>query len=251
MDASNELMESEGFQQLLETLLALGNYLNGGGFRGGAFGFKLELLSKVKDVKSGSDPNLTLLRYLVRWIRRKDSPMLYFADELGSIAHASRVSLTQLKGEMSSLSRGLNLVQTELPHHAGDDHTDAFRSLMTPFVADASSKINQLNNAFTNMEKAYAKVLRYFVEPPNTKTEDFFGMVFKFMEEFREMAMSEEDFEYDGNDMEDEDNGENLDSMVTSLQTGDVFRKRRQGGGRMKKSLSHHRNMCELDIISR
>ena len=43
---------SESFSQLLKIVLAVGNYMNGGSFRGGAAGFKLDALNKLVDVRS-------------------------------------------------------------------------------------------------------------------------------------------------------------------------------------------------------
>lgn len=52
-------------------ILTLGNYMNGGNMtRGQADGFGLEILSKLKDVKS-KDSKVTLLHYVVRLYMRK------------------------------------------------------------------------------------------------------------------------------------------------------------------------------------
>jgi hypothetical protein len=46
------LMTSYSVQKVLGLILAFGNYMNGGTNRGQADGFGLEILSKLKDVKS-------------------------------------------------------------------------------------------------------------------------------------------------------------------------------------------------------
>lgn len=46
-NASRELRNSAKFKQVLQVVLAIGNSLNGGTFRGGAQGFQLESLLKV------------------------------------------------------------------------------------------------------------------------------------------------------------------------------------------------------------
>ena len=56
-------MDISRFKQVLETILALGNYLNGSTSRGGAYGFKLEGLLKLGSVKS-VDNKESLLHYL-------------------------------------------------------------------------------------------------------------------------------------------------------------------------------------------
>lgn len=60
------LLESQPLRHLLSIVLTLGNYMNGGNQqRGQADGFGLEILGKLKDVKS-SDSRTTLLHYVVK-----------------------------------------------------------------------------------------------------------------------------------------------------------------------------------------
>jgi hypothetical protein len=48
--ACDEVKKSTKFKKVLEVVLALGNYLNGGSFRGAAYGFKLDALNKLRYV---------------------------------------------------------------------------------------------------------------------------------------------------------------------------------------------------------
>lgn len=60
------LMENEQLKQLFSIILTLGNFMNGGNRqRGQADGFGLEILGKLKDVKS-KDPKITLLHFIVK-----------------------------------------------------------------------------------------------------------------------------------------------------------------------------------------
>lgn len=52
--ASKEVVQSKGLRQLLEVVLAFGNYMNKGQ-RGNAYGFKLSSLNKIADTKSSTD----------------------------------------------------------------------------------------------------------------------------------------------------------------------------------------------------
>lgn len=59
-------MENENLKKLLAIILAAGNYLNGGNLhRGQADGFGLEILGKLKDIKS-NNPKITLLHYIAQ-----------------------------------------------------------------------------------------------------------------------------------------------------------------------------------------
>lgn len=60
------LIENEHLKELFSIILTLGNYMNGGNrLRGQADGFGLDVLNKLRDVKS-KDKKITLLQYIVK-----------------------------------------------------------------------------------------------------------------------------------------------------------------------------------------
>lgn len=67
----NFLMDNHHLKKLFSIILTLGNFMNGGNrMRGQADGFGLEILGKLRDVKS-KEPRITLLHYIVRtYIKR-------------------------------------------------------------------------------------------------------------------------------------------------------------------------------------
>lgn len=110
--AAEELRTSARFPQLLQAVLAIGNALNASTFRGGAGGFSLQSLSKVRlqtqcfhplrlivitraqlqYLRSGSSTtgSPTLLHYLVRIVLREDPSLLAFLDDAPHVDAASR-----------------------------------------------------------------------------------------------------------------------------------------------------------------
>lgn len=96
-------------KRVMEMVLAYGNYLNGGSSRGGAYGFKITTLLKLKDVKASSGAAAeaagctTLLEFLVKQCVEKHPEVMEWATvELKSVVAAERLSLAQLEGELSS-----------------------------------------------------------------------------------------------------------------------------------------------------
>ena len=55
------------FHKWLEVILLFGNYLNGSSNRGGAYGFKLDTLAKLSEIKT-SDNKKTLFYYIAEYI---------------------------------------------------------------------------------------------------------------------------------------------------------------------------------------
>jgi hypothetical protein len=69
--------------------LILGNFLNGSGHRGGAFGIKLASINKLSDTKSdGSAP--TLLHYIIKVVQQKFPDLAYFLVELRPAEEAQK-----------------------------------------------------------------------------------------------------------------------------------------------------------------
>ena len=70
------LMTGERIKSILGLVLAIGNYMNGGTARGQADGFGLEILAKLKDVKS-KDNAQNLLHYVVaQYVRKYDADVI-------------------------------------------------------------------------------------------------------------------------------------------------------------------------------
>lgn len=73
LDATFEgLLKNEWIPKLLEMCLAVGNYLNGQSARGGAWGFKMENVEKVYEVKA-VDNKRNLLMHVIEEIEKKYS----------------------------------------------------------------------------------------------------------------------------------------------------------------------------------
>ncbi|KAI6135168.1 hypothetical protein EV401DRAFT_885812 [Pisolithus croceorrhizus] len=91
-DACRELQSSRRFKATLQAILAVGNALNRTTFHGGARGFRLETLLKMKETKTtkrGPDCP-TLLHYMARVLIRTDPKLTLFIEELPSVQAAAR-----------------------------------------------------------------------------------------------------------------------------------------------------------------
>lgn len=82
--ACDQLKASQSFLKILEMVLAVGNHLNGGSFRGAASGFKLGALLKLMDVKS-HNKKTTLLHFVVAELLRTDEKVYDSSFHLSTI----------------------------------------------------------------------------------------------------------------------------------------------------------------------
>lgn len=87
ISASSSVKNSKKLRQLLEVILAFGNYMNSAK-RGPAYGFKLQSLDTLVDTKS-SDKRMCLLHFIVETIRFKMPEIMNFDSELMYIDKAA------------------------------------------------------------------------------------------------------------------------------------------------------------------
>ena len=93
---------------LLENILAYGNYMNGESNRGGAFGFKLDSLNKIGDIKMVDQPNKNLTMYIIEKLEKQHKKSLIDPyDDFVEIDLASKYPLSQLKVDVNELNAGL------------------------------------------------------------------------------------------------------------------------------------------------
>jgi hypothetical protein len=86
---SKEIRRSNKVFSLLELILTLGNFLNGGTFRGGAFGFKLEALLKLADIKAVKSKT-TFMHYLAKLLADTHSHLSNFYEDIPHVQEASK-----------------------------------------------------------------------------------------------------------------------------------------------------------------
>ncbi|XP_048456076.1 disheveled-associated activator of morphogenesis 1 [Rhincodon typus] len=113
LSSSKEVLESKNLLQLLEVVLAFGNYMNKGQ-RGNAYGFKLSSLNKIADTKSSIEKNITLLHYLITILEKKYPKVVTIHGDLHNIPDAAKVNLIELEKEFSSLRNGLKAVENDV-----------------------------------------------------------------------------------------------------------------------------------------
>lgn len=87
ISASSSVKNSKKLRQLLEIILAFGNYMNSAK-RGPAYGFKLQSLDTLVDTKS-NDKRICLLHFIVDTIKCKMPEIMNFDSELMYIEKAA------------------------------------------------------------------------------------------------------------------------------------------------------------------
>ncbi|KAJ3606529.1 hypothetical protein NHX12_026050 [Muraenolepis orangiensis] len=250
--ASKEVLHSRNLKQLLEVVLAFGNYMNKGQ-RGNAYGFKVSSLNKIADTKSSIDKNITLLHYLITILERKYPKVLLFQDDLQCVPEAAKVNMTELEKDITNLRSGLKSVESELefqkkrPQEAGDK----FVSVVSQFIAVASFSFSDVEDSLAEAKELFTRAVKHFGEDPSKmQPDEFFGIFDQFLQSFSEAQQENENIRKRKEEEErrakmeaqlkeqrekerkarkakanGEDDGGEFDDLVSALRSGEVFDK--------------------------
>ncbi|XP_028298343.1 disheveled-associated activator of morphogenesis 1-like [Gouania willdenowi] len=246
--ASREVLQSGTLRQLLEVILAFGNYMNKG-YRGNAYGFKLSSLNKIADTKSSIDRNITLLHYMITVLEQKYPRVAAFSEELCNVPGAAKVSMIELEKDISSLRSGLKGIEAELQYQktqSSPSAADKFVPVVSQFITVASFSFSEVEESFSESQELFLKALTHFGEASsNLQPDEFFGIFDSFLTAFAEAkqdnlnmakrkeeeerralldAQLKKDREQRRAKTNDEEGGE-FDDLVSALRSAEVFDK--------------------------
>lgn len=250
--ASKEVLHSRNLKQLLEVVLAFGNYMNKGQ-RGNAYGFKISSLNKIADTKSSIDKNITLLNYLITILEKKYSKVMIFSEELQNVPEAAKVNMTELEKEINNLRSGLKSVESELEFQTNRPQVygDKFVSVVSQFITVASFSFSDVEDSLSEAKELFLKAVKHFGEDAEKmQPDEFFGIFDQFLQSFAEARQENENMRRRKEEEErrarmeaqlkeqrerekkarkakenGEDDGGEFDDLVSALRSGEVFDK--------------------------
>uniref|UniRef100_A0A8D0A2H8 Dishevelled associated activator of morphogenesis 1b n=1 Tax=Sander lucioperca TaxID=283035 RepID=A0A8D0A2H8_SANLU len=250
--ASRELLQSGTLRQLLEVVLAFGNYMNKGQ-RGNAYGFQVSSLNKIADTKSSIDRNVTLLHYMITVLKKTFPKVAAFSQELQSVPEAAKINMTELEKDMGNLRSGLKSVEAELQYQQGQSSqspADKFVPVVSQFITVASFSFSDVEESLIIM--LFTFTLSHFLHHHNTKLsrgpDTFFGIFDTFLTAFSEAEQDNENMARRKEEEErralmeaqlkkdreqkarkakanEEEEGGEFDDLVSALRSGEVFDK--------------------------
>ncbi|XP_015414063.1 PREDICTED: formin-like protein 3 isoform X2 [Myotis davidii] len=181
--ASASVKSSQKLKQMLEIILALGNYMNSSK-RGAVYGFKLQSLDLLLDTKS-TDRKMTLLHFIALTVKEKYPDLANFWHELHFVEKAAAVSLENVLLDVKELGRGMELIRRECSMHDN--------SVLRSFLSTNDGKLDKLQRDAKTAEEAYNAVVRYFGESPKTTPPSVFFPVFvRFIRSYKEAEQENE-----------------------------------------------------------
>uniref|UniRef100_A0A670XWZ4 Dishevelled associated activator of morphosis 1 n=1 Tax=Pseudonaja textilis TaxID=8673 RepID=A0A670XWZ4_PSETE len=249
--ASTQVFQSKSLKQLLEVVLAFGNYMNKGQ-RGNAYGFKISSLNKIADTKSSIDKNITLLHYLITIIEKKYPKVFSLHEELKDVPGAAKVNMTELEKDIGNLRSGLRAVETELEYQKSQPSNpeDKFVSVVSQFITLASFSFSDVEDLLAEAKELFIKAVKHFGEDSGkTQPDEFFGIFDQFLQAVNEAKQENENMRKRKEEeerrarmeaqlkeqrererkarkaKESSEEGGEFDDLVSALRSGEVFDK--------------------------
>ncbi|XP_078086774.1 formin-2 [Mustelus asterias] len=194
------LQTSASVKQVLGLILAFGNYMNGGNrSRGQADGFGLEILPKLRDVKS-SDNSINLLFYLVSYYLRnfdKDAgteQSIFPMPEPQDLFQASQMKFEDFEKDLRKLKKDLKACETEMEkvcRLSPEEHLQPFKDKMEEFINQAKIDQESKETFLSRTHKSFLETAAYFSMKPKSGDKEvtpnhLFTLWYEFCSDFKE-----------------------------------------------------------------
>ncbi|KAH8248583.1 hypothetical protein KR032_001076 [Drosophila birchii] len=206
---SRQLIESEDLKLVFSIILTLGNYMNGGNRqRGQADGFNLDILGKLKDVKS-KESHTTLLHFIVRTYiahRRKEGvhplEIQLPIPEPPDVERAAQMDFEDVQRQITELNRrftGCKRTTAKVLSASRPDILEPFKSKMEEFVEGADKSMAKLRQSLEECRELFLETMRFYHFSPKACTltlaqctpDQFFEYWTNFTNDFKDIWKKE------------------------------------------------------------
>uniref|UniRef100_UPI003AB063E5 formin-2-like n=1 Tax=Centroberyx gerrardi TaxID=166262 RepID=UPI003AB063E5 len=199
------LQAGGGVMQVLGLVLAFGNFMNGGNrSRGQADGFNLDILPKLKDVKS-SDNMKSLLAYIVAYyLRHFDEDAgretcVYPLPEPQDLFQASQMKFEDFQKDLARLRKDLRACTSEVEkvcQVSDEENLQPFKDKMDDFLSQAKSELEIQEAQLGSTHKTFLELTVFFSVKAKSGEKEvspntFFSIWHEFSSDFKDQWKKE------------------------------------------------------------
>ncbi|XP_067847467.1 formin isoform X3 [Heptranchias perlo] len=196
---SKSLTDQESVKIVLGLILAFGNHMNGGNrTRGQADGFGLEILPKLKDVKS-RDNQISLVDFVASYYLHhidKDAgtdKSAYPLPEPQELLRASQVKFEDLNKDLRKLKKDLEACEKETSlvcQQSSEQYLEPFKEKMEAFIQNAKDEHKVEEAHLEESHKSFEDAIRFFGVKPKSGEKEItpnyiFMLWFEFCTDFK------------------------------------------------------------------
>ncbi len=204
-DACKELKENKSWEYVLQTILAIGNFVNAQNNRvGNSYGFKLKSLNKIKDTKS-QDNKSNLLQFIITLVHTKNPTAAECVSEMVNVDRTAKVPFETIDVELNKLKKGCTLVENEykVQLKADPSASEALTSMLKNFIEEKMHQLTLVEQSYDEMQKELTSIAELYGEDTSKfhkKPEEFFQDLREFLSDWKKywqevVARSEKEIE--------------------------------------------------------
>jgi len=196
-------MSSKDLKNVMALILTYGNYMNGGNMqRGQADGFTLDILPKLRDVKS-KDNSYTFLHFIVStYVKNYDefagtTESKLPVPETSDIEGASSLNFENVEADIVTLKgklKNCTKQAEEVIQSSSEETVEPFKSKMLTFLEQAKEKMEDVQENYDEVKKTFLQTMKFFDFTPKPKKPgelplpcDFFFPWSTFCHDFKEI----------------------------------------------------------------
>eukprot|EP00066_Takifugu_rubripes_P028283 XP_011617549.1 PREDICTED: formin-1-like [Takifugu rubripes] len=189
-----DLLQCKHLRDIMGLVLAFGNYMNGGNrTRGQADGFGLEILPKLKDVKSRDNKtnlvDYVVLYYLQNFDKHAGTEKSVFPlPDPQDFFQAAQVKFDDLIKDTRKLKRDLTACEKDVQKvcaNSSEENLQPFKDKMESFISTAQTEHSAEEDRLNAAQKSFQDMVSYFgVKPKSGDKEVAPGYVFMLWYEF-------------------------------------------------------------------
>ncbi|XP_026476221.1 protein cappuccino-like [Ctenocephalides felis] len=199
------MLNGKELKQVFGIILKLGNVMNGGNrTRGQADGFGLEILAKLKDVKS-KDNQITLLHFIVETYMDESKEEAWNValpiPNTWDVSRAAEVDFENLAKVIDQLKVKLDACTKrtqKVLDNSSPENIQPFKDKMESFIQNANETINNERTSMQDIKNKFIKTMCFFSFKPKTgplescPTNEFFSLWIPFCKDFEQIWKKEQ-----------------------------------------------------------
>lgn len=211
--ACAEIETAEALQVVLRVVLLVGNFLNAGGKNGGAKGFSIDTLPKLKHVRSTKQRERTLLSYVAAQLldlpkasktpstaaaaapsaetaatapAAAAAPIFSLRAALPCLDGAVKISFRETSEEIDDLRKNLGVIEVALaalPYVGEDEEApekDPFHRALEAFYEEALGRVQRAEGDLAAVRTRFAKLMSFLSGAAYRECQEFFVMLRDF-----------------------------------------------------------------------
>lgn len=185
-NGADNSVSSEGLAEIMKSVLAIGNAMNDGTWKGGAMGFKLSSLTRLNQTKS-VDGSSTVMDYLVKIMKSrlengdtKCETAINIDESLKQFAVCRMMSLSEADKDLKNLKQEYSKFQKLSQTIDASSSKDRLNKQ----VDSLCDLLKEIDDTFGDAKASFEKMALYFGESStSTSTELLFGILDDFLKD--------------------------------------------------------------------